>query len=271
MKHTISSTIAIATGISLFGIINIAQGQQSNTVYQSLGTNITVKPYTSAVVRSIGQINHLAIATFVDNTPNTCISPSSATTLNVGLLIQGSFDNVHYFNIPQKLQVITGSDGVTNFIGYVFGSGSFPYIKEVVTDFDNTNCKISLLAYSGNITPDNDFFPGISKLGMTYSALGNTSASIRDIVICPSVSGLRTSLYGATISTDTAQTIRLATYDPGNLTATIIYQFYLAANSNIVLPIGDNAYGLSVYNGSILIDATGTTGNISASAQCRNE
>ena len=274
MKRIILSIGIVGIGI-LFTAVGMAQ--QENTIYQVLATNTTAKPITTSVVRAIGQVNHLGILVLGDNTPATCISPVTINS-NYGAYIEGSYDGVNYFEIPQKIRTIYNGTATARYITYLNGTGSYPYIHLVVTGYDNTNCKITTLAYSGNITAQNDYDKGINLAtsqgtGKLIQFPVDIVGTVTNSIQCPGLDGLRMSLYGLYLYNEDAQTVIVNGLWPDAVTTNELMHFAnLAANTTINLPIANDAYAETIYNASIVISTTAAAGkHLSGFIVCRAE
>lgn len=121
-------------------------GQQSNTVYQVVATNVVASPYLSPNIRNIGQSGHQFVIYYNNNGGNVCANPNAA----VGL--RASYDGTNYFSFGMNKygQGRWTLPGAVN-AQLITGQGAFPYVGMFINSFDNVNCTATI-AYSGVIS-----------------------------------------------------------------------------------------------------------------------
>lgn len=114
-------------------------GQQTNTVYSTLFTNVSasiIAPITGSLT-NIGQSNHQVVLVFSNAPAHTC----STKTANGQL--EFSYDNTNWLVFGSPTDAIT-----TPNTAIWFGSGAFPFVRFNLVSFDTTNCRVSGF-YSG--------------------------------------------------------------------------------------------------------------------------
>lgn len=134
--RVLSFLVVLSIGIGLL------EGQQQNTLYQILATNVPFSNgYVSPTVSNIGQGTHTFKVDLINN-GGTCGSNS------VQFTAQGSYDNTTFFSFA----VIGSWLGISTVIPSSFSNtvyGLFPYIRVGITG-NMVNCN-GTISYSGGI------------------------------------------------------------------------------------------------------------------------
>jgi hypothetical protein len=115
--------------------------QRSDTIYQTIFTNITA-PTASAAVHNIGQNIHLLSILFTSQSGHTCSAPAP----NIG--IEGGFNGTQYTRVASITSISPDDSG--NLAALVTGLGAFPFVRINARGFDTTNCQLSAW-YSGSL------------------------------------------------------------------------------------------------------------------------
>lgn len=111
-------------------------GQSRNTVFQTLGENIS-NPFVSSPVTNIGQSGHLAMVLFSDAPGQTCTSPTGTG------YFEGSPSNVA--NTYARFGMgTTQTNTLTQRNSYITANSSFPYVRFRLTAFVNANCRAAI-------------------------------------------------------------------------------------------------------------------------------
>ncbi len=118
-------------------------GQQGNTIYKQLFTNVSSAPLNSANVTNIGQSGHIAFMLQTSKPAHACGAGGM-----VGHL-QFSYNNSTWtsFGSPNTTVINTG-----NSITF-YGGGAFPFVRFVIDQFDTTNCVVNVWYTGSLVTP----------------------------------------------------------------------------------------------------------------------
>ena len=236
--------------------------QRSDTIVQTLATNTSVNPFTSSPVQNIGQYSHQLVANLSNRSGQTCPAGMS-------LQLQGSFDNVLYLRMPQRVvnSNITQSAGNYAETKIVQGFGSYPYIRASLSAYDQLHCQVTL-NYSGNVNPispikpaDNIVIPGTDIVQGPFTGT-TTNLFLATNGDSPSLYALQ--LYCPTATTTVSLTVN--TDSPAFTQQVLLSTGALAANSTISLPYTGIPYfrgAVSAFgsNGYFVLTTTGGTCN----------
>lgn len=136
--------LLLVVPIVLFGQI-AARAQRSDTVYQTLASSYSASPTpTFNITNNIGQAAHAVYFSLSNNGIQTC---AGFNNLYGGL--QYSFDNVTFFSFGTPTSA-SSNNNLQNGTGVYLANGPFPFLRFVVTQFNNAKCVLSAF-YVGSI------------------------------------------------------------------------------------------------------------------------
>lgn len=229
--------------------------QYQQTLYQTVFTNNSSATIVSSPVNSIGQISHFFTVAFSDAPTKTCSTVGLANNTDTAARIQGSYDNVTYFNIPNTL--VTFSTSVTaplRVIYTYYAIGVFPYVRFRYADWDNVNCIASSLQYSGSLYP---FTPlqgvGFPILPTSQFTSGATKAAGTYTISLAAQPFSRQIFYGGVITAGgAAATVTINIRGNGGAPSTTnVYTLVIPANTSVLINPSGNAIAYAPIGGYI--------------------
>lgn len=234
-------------GVLGAGLVSPVQAQRDNVF--KLALNAVTSTGASTFLPNNGQSQHI-ITVILANSGGTC--PTSTNVTNV--VIQGSFDNVTYFNLsPSDVQLV-------NLVGLSQAYGAFPYIRVNVLA-TVANCSTTVW-YSGVISPAGDVKPSSSYLTITGNYAGVAISAL--LIAAPSAaySNFKPVIYGLLFTGDpsTAITGFVSIQDSTDSCATapgiVTQPRSVAPSSTILFPTSSVPYFTGNKGRSLCINST---------------
>ena len=249
---------------------------QSDPVYKQLVTGGTAASITTPNAPSIGQNTHQFTVNLVNAPSKTC-NVSAAFGFN----IQVSWDNSNFFSVVSNT---VNRAPIGTFGGTTMATGTYPYVRGVLANWDNTNC-IANIFYSGSksfFTPQRPLLAVTSVNGA--GANGNLGLEVFNLAsgsCCTQEGpgpggGIFWGIYSMVVSNLTSgQTLSIYSGPSscsGGVGCTLLYQFNdLQAGQVVVLPWTGDPYATAATAGDGIFVGESAATRVDVSFQWRFE
>lgn len=249
----LSLTLSLALSLALGSLASLPlAAQQSNTIIQTLGTNLRATGIIATPVRNAGQAFH-QLSTLVTAQPaQTCaVTPRSGVAPSFVIAFEASSDNT----IWQPLMTITGTtpDRSGNYTAVRQALGAWPYLRANILALDTVNCQVTV-NYTGNVIGSSS---GLNPVAATQTGYIQSIANVNNPTAGTTYTNgytipsgnLRLAFYGMQFNNDCPQPSYVNYGDCNPITSTCTSTSNLLSTSpGFIIPSGGT---LQLMNSSI--------------------